>query len=104
MDVGTPSVHTIQAYVGPLLESYIFYELKGAQGQCKIDTIITASPEYLDHLSSKQVRCYFERALDFFKAEVGKENIFSTVVHLDERNLHMHLRFVPLTKDDRLSA
>ena len=25
---GNPSVHTIQAYVGALLESYVFYEIK----------------------------------------------------------------------------
>ena len=69
-----------------------------------IDTIVTATPEYLEHLSPEQVRRYFERALDFFKAEVGEANIFSAVVHMDERNPHMHLCFVPLTKDNRLSA
>ena len=69
-----------------------------------IDTIVTATPEYLEHLSPEQVRRYFERALDFLKAEVGETNIFSAVVHMDERNPHMHLCFVPLTKDNRLSA
>ena len=69
-----------------------------------IDTIVTATPEYLDHLPPEQVRRYFERALDFFKTEVGEVNIFSAVVHMDERNPHMHLCFVPLTKDNRLSA
>ena len=69
-----------------------------------IDTIVTATPEYLAHLPPEQVRRYFERALDFFKAEVGEANIFSAVVHMDERNPHMHLCFVPLTKDKRLSA
>lgn len=69
-----------------------------------IDTIVTATPEYLEHLSPEQVRRYFERALDFFKAEVGEANIFSAVVHMDERNPHMHLCFVPLTQDNRLSA
>ena len=69
-----------------------------------IDTIITATPEYLDQLPPKKVRRYFERALDFFKTEVGEENIFSAVIHMDEHNPHMHLCFVPLTKDNRLSA
>ena len=55
-------------------------------------------------MSPKQVRRYFERALEFLQREVGKENIFSAVVHMDERNPHMHLCFVPLTKDNRLSA
>ena len=69
-----------------------------------IDTIVTATPEYLEHLPPEQVRRYFERALDFFKTEVGEANIFSAVVHMDERNPHMHLCFVPLTQDNRLSA
>lgn len=61
-----------------------------------IDTIITASPE--------KVRRYFERALKFLQQEVGTKNIFSAVVHMDELNPHMHLCFVPLTEDHRLSA
>lgn len=69
-----------------------------------IDTIITASPEFLKELSPEKTKQYFEHALDFLKAEVGEENIFSVVVHMDERNPHMHLCFVPLTKDKRLSA
>lgn len=69
-----------------------------------IDTIVTASPEYLAALPPERVKRYFERALDFFKEEVGEENIFSAVVHMDERNPHMHLCFVPLTRDHRLSA
>ena len=69
-----------------------------------IDTIVTATPDYLTQLPPEQVRRYFERALEFFSREVGAENIFSAVVHMDERNPHMHLCFVPLTKDHRLSA
>lgn len=69
-----------------------------------IDTIVTATPEFLDGLPPEQVRRYFERALEFLQQEVGAENIFSAVVHMDERNPHMHLCFVPLTKDNRLSA
>lgn len=69
-----------------------------------IDTIVTASPEFLAAMKPEEVRRYFERALKFLKREVGAENIFSAVVHMDERNPHMHLCFVPLTKDNRLSA
>lgn len=69
-----------------------------------IDTIVTASPEFLAAMSPEEVRHYFEQALKFLQKEVGAENIFSAVVHMDERNPHMHLCFVPLTKDNRLSA
>ena len=69
-----------------------------------IDTIVTASPEFLADLTPERTRHYFEHALNFLKQEVGEENIFSAVVHMDERNPHMHLCFVPLTRDKRLSA
>lgn len=35
---------------------------------------------------------------------VGEDNIVSAVIHLDEKTPHMHLCFVPLTKDHRLCA
>ena len=35
---------------------------------------------------------------------MGEENIISAVVHMDEKTPHLHLCFVPLTKDGRLSA
>ena len=69
-----------------------------------IDTIVTATPKFLEALPEKKVHRYFERALEFLQKEVGAENIFSAVVHMDERNPHMHLCFVPLTPDNRLSA
>lgn len=69
-----------------------------------IDTIITASPEYFAAMPPEKVRRYFERALEFLQEEVGAKNIFSAVVHMDEHNPHMHLCFVPLTEDNRLSA
>lgn len=69
-----------------------------------IDTIVTATPEFLAEMSPEQVRRYFQRALEFLEREIGKENIFSAVIHMDERNPHMHLCFVPLTKDNRLSV
>ena len=37
-------------------------------------------------------------------AGVGRENIVSAVVHMDEKTPHLHLTFVPLTKDNRLCA
>lgn len=69
-----------------------------------IDTIVTASPEFFAALPPKGTQLYFEHALDFLKEEVGEDNVFSAVVHMDERNPHMHLCFVPLTRDKRLSA
>lgn len=69
-----------------------------------IDTIVTASPEFFGRRSKEEIEKYFKCALEFLQEEVGADNIFSAVVHMDERNPHMHLCFVPLTKDKRLSA
>ena len=46
----------------------------------------------------------FTRAFAFLTERVGEDNIISAVVHMDEKTPHMHLCFVPLTRDGRLSA
>ena len=51
-----------------------------------------------------EVREYFERALAFLQSEIAKENFISAVVHMDEKTPHMHVSFVPITEDGRLSA
>ena len=68
-----------------------------------VDTLVTVSPEFAKAHESKMPE-YFNRAFDFLKERVGEENIISAVVHMDERTPHLHLCFVPLTKDGRLSA
>ena len=68
-----------------------------------VDTLVTVSPEFAKAHESEMPE-YFTRAFDFLKERVGEENIISAVVHMDEKTPHMHLCFVPLTKDKRLSA
>ena len=68
-----------------------------------VDTLVTVSPEFAKAHEAEMPE-YFERALGFLKERVGEENIFSAVVHMDEKTPHLHLCFVPLTKDNRLSA
>ena len=68
-----------------------------------VDTLVTVSPEFAkDH--EAEMPEYFRRAFDFLKERVGEDNIISAVVHMDEKTPHMHLCFVPLTRDGRLSA
>ena len=69
-----------------------------------VDTLITASPGFFKGKKPEKIRAYFERATDFLSRRVSRENIISTVVHMDEKTPHLHLIFVPLTKDNRLSA
>lgn len=68
-----------------------------------VDTLVTVSPEFAKAHEAEMPE-YFNRAFDFLKGRVGEENIFSAVVHMDEKTPHLHLCFVPLTKDGRLSA
>ena len=68
-----------------------------------VDTLVTVSPEFAK-AHEVEMPEYFRRAFDFLKERVGEENIFSAVVHMDEKTPHMHLCFVPLTRDKRLSA
>ena len=68
-----------------------------------VDTLVTVSPEFAKAHDAEMPE-YFNRAFEFLKERVGEENIISAVVHMDEKTPHMHLCFVPLTKDGRLSA
>src|SRR5699024_12271583 len=69
-----------------------------------VDTLITASPEFFKGKSPKEIQAFFQRAAEFLTHRVGRENIVSAVVHMDEKTPHLHLTFVPLTKDTRLCA
>lgn len=69
-----------------------------------VETLITASPEFMNSLPPAEQRAYFAEALDFVAGRVGKQNIISAVVHMDEKTPHMHLCFVPITKEGKLSA
>lgn len=68
------------------------------------DAFVSATPDWLKAKSDDEQRKFLEYAYDFFKERYGEENIISAVVHLDERTPHMHLVFVPITKDGRLSS
>ncbi len=69
-----------------------------------VETLITASPEFFTGKSKAEVKSFFERALEFITQKQSRETIISAVVHMDEKTPHMHLSFVPLTADGRLSA
>lgn len=67
------------------------------------EVLFTASGDFFDK--------HPDQAVDFFKACVmfaaerfGARNIIAATVHMDEETPHMHLDFVPLTIDGRLSA
>ena len=69
-----------------------------------VETLITASPEFFAGKKPGEIRDFFEHALEFLKTKQAEETIISAVVHVDEKTPHMHLCFVPITADGRLSA
>ena len=69
-----------------------------------VETLITASPEFFQGKKPREVKEFFEYALEFIQSKQAPETIISAVVHVDEKTPHMHLCFVPLTADGRLSA
>lgn len=68
-----------------------------------VDTLVAVSPEFAREHGAELPE-FFRRAFDFLAKRLGEGNIFSAVVHMDEKTPHMHLCFVPLTRDHRLSA
>ena len=65
--------------------------------------IITSDNKFFNEIGEEDTERYFETAYDFIckYKDLGKENIISAVVHMDEETPHMHLTFIPVvhTKD-----
>ena len=69
-----------------------------------VEVLVTASPEFFKGKKKAEIKEFFKEAVCFIEKRQGKSTIISAVVHMDEKTPHMHLSFVPLTPDRRLSA
>ena len=69
-----------------------------------VEALVTGSPEIFKAMRPEEREAYFRRALAFLKARQRAGTFLSAVVHMDEKTPHMHVVFVPLTQDGRLSA
>ena len=69
-----------------------------------VDTLITASPDFFKGKKREEIKAFFQTAVDFLSKKIGKDNIFTAIVHMDEKTPHMHLCFTPITEDGRLTA
>ena len=69
-----------------------------------VEALVTASPEFFKGRKPAEVKAYFTHAMEFIEKHQNPNTIISAVVHMDEKTPHMHLCFVPLTEDGRLSA
>ena len=69
-----------------------------------VEALVTASPEFFKGKKKGEIKAYFQEAVNFIREHQDPKTIISAVVHMDEKTPHMHLCFVPLTEDKRLSA
>ena len=111
-DVDTPRSHMNFHLVTPERKYRAEAEKQIAEAGCRtrsdsvrvVEVLVTASPEFFKGKKKAEIKAYFQEALDFIQQHQNPRTIISTVVHMDEKTPHMHLCFVPLTEDKRLSA
>ena len=75
---------------------------KDAVKMCEM--LFTSDGDFFSCLSEQEQRQFFIDCFEFASQRYGRENIIAATVHLDEATPHLHLDFVPLTPDGRLSA
>lgn len=79
-------------------------EENNLKGQIKDTSVIvcellmTSDKEFFDSIGENEAKRYFEECYNFVAQykNLGKENIISAVVHMDEATPHMHLSFIPV--------
>jgi hypothetical protein len=69
-----------------------------------VQCLVTSDCEFFKKLTPEKQSEFFSESLNFIKHRYGEKNIFSATVHLDEKTPHMHINFVPITNDGKLSA
>lgn len=69
-----------------------------------VEVLFTASHDFFKGKSKGEIRAFFEECMAFLARRQAPATYLSAVVHMDEKTPHMHLSFVPLTADGRLSA
>ena len=69
-----------------------------------VEALVTATPDFFQGKKKAEIKVFFQEALAFIQQNQNPKTIISAAVHMDEKTPHMHLSFVPLTADGRLSA
>ena len=112
LDVDTSRSHLNFHLVTPQRKYRAEAEKQIAEAGCRtrsdsvrvVEALVTASPEFFKGKKKGEIKAYFQEALGFIQEHQDPKTIISAVVHMDEKTPHMHLCFVPLTADKRLSA
>jgi len=68
-----------------------------------VQVMVTSDHEFFQGLTPEKEKTFFEESLRFIQERYGAENIFSAVVHKDEKTPHMHVNLTPIRKH-RLTA
>lgn len=68
-----------------------------------VEHLLTASPEFFEKLTSKQVDAWARKNLQFLAKTYGKQNVVHAVLHLDESTPHIVAYVVP-EKDGKLNC
>ena len=111
-DIDPTRTHLNYHIVTPnsLYRNEVFERIEAAGAKRRKDSVVMqdcfigATPEWIKAKSLEEQEAYFRHAEAFFEEKIGKENIISAVVHMDEATPHMHLCFVPITKSGKLSS
>ena len=69
-----------------------------------VSFVMTSDKDFFDGMPQEAERAFFTDCVNFVKKRYGEDNIISAVVHKDETTPHLHINFVPITPDNRLSA
>ena len=65
--------------------------------------IVSSDSAFFKNLSPEDSKRFFKESKAFLTQFVGKENVVSAMVHMDEKTPHMHFLHVPV-KDGRLNT
>lgn len=69
-----------------------------------VDTVVSSDKEFFRNLSEEDTKRFFKESFKYLQHKVGKDNVISANVHMDENTPHMHFSFVPINSDGSLSA
>ena len=91
---------------------YHFIQSRIEQAGCRtrkdstrfVDTLITASPEFLRGKPQKGIRAFSQGGAVFLMGRVGRKNSVWAVEQREEKTPPLHLTLFPRTKDNRLCA
>ena len=77
------------------------YDLKGqirSNSNIMCEMVFTSDQKFFDKIGYEENKRYFEESYKFIceYKNLGKQNIISAVVHMDEDTPHMHLLFIPV--------